>query len=344
MPYVLLYQARNNNRWFWTADQKFTSKKDQELMTWQSLTGLYQDFDNLKQDYPTRFGAKRADGFFALNLQDRKTLPLSVKPDQDPEPMQAASRYVITVKQGADLYYFRKSTKTFVKSANANASIWEELNAPIELAEKILQTKTIWNKQKKCDPSTLRIYDLTMGAFVWDPATTDQHALQANSLYRNVRRRIARHLANSPRLDDKAAIKHNLSTIDLDLEQILAALDVLIDSLQQKTSVDHLLNYYDKSVTQDLLHTIDLHTIELTDTEMLDASKIVSLIKETRVKRRRIKDLSIFLTALANSFDVAKFLTALETNPSYGSSYSFKDKDTADIVMGIIRQQEGEQV
>lgn len=206
MPYVLLYQARNNNRWFWTADQKFTSKKDQELMTWQSLTGLYQDFDNLKQDYPTRFGAKRADGFFALNLQDRKTLPLSVKPDQDPEPMKAASRYVITVKQWADLYYFRKSTKTFVKSANANASIWEELNAPIELAEKILQTKTIWNKQKKCDPSTLRIYDLTMGAFVWDPATTDQHALQANSLYRNVRRRIARHLANSPRLDDKAAI------------------------------------------------------------------------------------------------------------------------------------------
>lgn len=114
---------------------------------------------------------------------------------------------------------------------------------------------------------------------------------------------------------------------------------MLIDSLQQKPSVDHLLNYYDKSVTQDLLHTI-----ELTDTEMLDASKIISLIKETRVKRRRIKDLSIFLTALVNSFDVAKFLTALETNPSYGSSYSFKDKDTADIVMGIIRQQEGEQV
>lgn len=333
MPYVLLYQARNNNQWFWTADQKFTSKKDQELMTWQYLTGLYQDFDSLKQDYPTRFGAKRADGFFALNLQDRQTLPLSVKPDPDPKPMQAASRYVITVKQGADLYYFRKSTKTFVKSANANASIWEELNAPIELAEKILQTKTIWNKHKKCDPSTLRIYDLTMGVFVWDPATTDQHALQANSLYRTVRRRIARHLASSPRLDAKTAVKHNLPTIDLDLEQMLTALGILIDSLQQKPSVDHVLSYYDKSVTQDLLHTI-----ELTDTEMLDASKMVALIKETRVKRREIKDLSIFLTALANSFDVTKFLTALETNPSYGSSYSFKDKDMADIVMGIIKQ------
>lgn len=332
----MLYQARNNNQWFWTVDQKFTSKKDQELMTWQSLTGLYQDFDNLKQDYPTRFGAKRADGFFALNLQDQQALPLAAKPDQDPKPMQAASRYVITVKQWTDLYYFRKSTKTFVKSTNANASIWEELNAPIELAEKILQTKTIWNKQKKCDPSTLRIYDLTMGVFVWDPSTTDQRTLQANSLYRNVRRRIARRLASSSRLDAKTAVKHNLPTIDLELEQMMAALDVLIDSLQQKPSVDHLLNYYDKSVTQDLLHTI-----ELTDTEMLDASKIVALIKETRVKRREIKDLSIFLTALANSFDVARFLTALETNLLYGSSYSFKDKDTADIVMGIIRRQEG---
>lgn len=55
MPYVLMYQARSKQRWYWTIDQKFTSKKNREFVIWESLTGLHHDFDNLKRVYPTRF-------------------------------------------------------------------------------------------------------------------------------------------------------------------------------------------------------------------------------------------------------------------------------------------------
>lgn len=97
MPYVLMYQARSKQRWYWTIDQKFTSKKNHEFVIWESLTGLHHDFDNLRQTYPTRFRFKRSDSFFAFDLQDRETLPLATIAEKYPEVQESSARYVITV-------------------------------------------------------------------------------------------------------------------------------------------------------------------------------------------------------------------------------------------------------
>lgn len=72
MPYVLMYQARSQQRWYWTIDQRFTSKENREFVIWESLTGLHHDFDNLKQVYPTRFQSKRPDCFFHEGLTTNK--------------------------------------------------------------------------------------------------------------------------------------------------------------------------------------------------------------------------------------------------------------------------------
>ena len=101
MPYVLMYQARSQQRWYWTIDQKFTSKENHEFVIWESLIGLHHDFDNLKQDYPTRFRFKRSESFFALDLQNRETLPLATIAETDPEPQETSARYVITVMRNS---------------------------------------------------------------------------------------------------------------------------------------------------------------------------------------------------------------------------------------------------
>lgn len=98
-------------------------------------------------------------------------------------------------------------------------------------------------------------------------------------------------------------------------------------------TVDRLLNAYEKSVLQDFLHTI-----ELTDLDQLDQAAFLAAFQASRLERRKVKDLSIFLTALAESFDVKKFLNILQSNPSYGNSYSFKDKETADKISSLIRK------
>lgn len=64
----------------------------------------------------------------------------------------------------------------------------------------------------------------------------------------------------------------------------------------------------------------------------------LAAFQASRLERRKVKDLSIFLTALAESFDVKKFLNILQSNPSYGNSYSFKDKETADKINSLIRK------
>ena len=332
MPYVLMYQARSKQRWYWTIDQKFTSKKNCEFVIWESLTGLHHDFDNLRQAYPTRFRFKRPDSFFALDLQDRETLPLATIAENDPEAQETSARYVITVMRNSEMYYFRKSTKKF-EQTDVKASVWQELAAPIELAQKMAKSKTIWAHNKKCDPETLRIFDLASDEFVWEPSKEDQVTEPSYvPLFQTIEKRITAHLQNSSRINTDAAIRHNMPTIDCDLCEMLAAAGILVQGLAKKTAVDRLLNTYEKSILQDFLHTI-----ELTDLDQLDQSAFLAAFQASRLERRKIKDLSIFLTALAESFDVKKFLNILQSNPSYGNSYSFKDKETADKISNLIR-------
>lgn len=333
MPYVLMYQARSKQRWYWTIDQKFTSKKNHEFVIWESLTGLYHDFDNLKRVYPTRFRSKRLDSFFALDLQDRETLPLAAITEKDPEAQESSARYVITVMRNSEMYYFRKSTKKF-EQTDAKASVWQELAAPVELAQKLAKSKTIWAHNKKCDPETLRIFDLASDEFVWEPSKENLVTEPSYvPLFQTIEKRIDAHLQNRSRISTDAAVRHNTPTIDCDLCEMLAAVGVLVQGLAKKTAVDRLLNAYEKSVLQDFLHTI-----ELTDLDQLDQAAFLAAFQASRLERRKVKDLSIFLTALAESFDVKKFLNILQSNPSYGNSYSFKDKETADKISSLIRK------
>ena len=228
MPYVLMYQARSQQRWYWTIDQKFTSKENHEFVIWESLTGLHHDFDNLKQDYPTRFRFKWSESFFALDLQNRETLPLATIAETDPEPQETSARYVITVMRNSEMYYFRKSTKKF-EQTDAKASVWQELAAPVELAQKLAKSKTIWAHNKKCDPETLRIFDLASDEFVWEPSKENLVTEPSYvPLFQTIEKRIDAHLQNRSRISTDAAVRHNTPTIDCDLCEMLAAVGVLV--------------------------------------------------------------------------------------------------------------------
>ncbi len=355
MAYALIYTAKSSGKTSYWANPGFTGNGKRKY-TWDSPNEI--NFKQLKATYPTLFGNKSNDRFEILNLangqkqkityQVRKvtevrkeaTNPLATHPK-----MFRKTPYLIVLdRKGQDRKYWSNSQKAFVNTVNDRLSRWQDLDMAKESLRWIVN-----NQQLKAQYSdgTITILNGQTDQPVLSPAEVaklivlqpDQVVKKAKNVTQQstVYQALDQHFAQLPTQADlkvDTATDDELPGIDLskyDPALIFGAASYLIDALKEQKNVNQLLKRYDGAVLQDYLHVLEF--VGLDD---LDVDEFTAAFQENRQTRRQIKNLSLLLNALAQSFDPDKFWKALEDD-SASNQYHFRSASTAKKLQKLIK-------
>lgn len=120
-------------------------------------------------------------------------------------------------------------------------------------------------------------------------------------------------------------------------KETFIALSYIVRVIAQKPLIDKALKCYDKELLQDYLHTI-----ELADLSRFNANEFTNQLQQTRLKRRKIKNLALFLNIIAENMNVEKILKQLWQEPSLRNCYHYRHPETGQRMLDIMNVKSGE--
>lgn len=355
MSYALIYTAKSSGKTSYWANPGFTSNAKRKY-TWEKKQQI--DFQALKKQYPTLFNNKIADRFEVLDLsngQKTKVTKLTPQKQSDDTPKALKRSPYIIVKEDADhrRTYWSNSLKEFTATIVDQTSRWPKL--PTAKANfKSLVNNDLYTKQ------------LSGGVVMLWNVIQDQ-AIEQTTVSEKAALTVAKNLKPAPTKSNKPAkIKDNtphaemdrhyledpdqfdlrsdtmtdddLPGVDLDEfdpKRVYEAIRLIIDALAQRDTVNAALKKYDGAVLQDYLHVLEFVTLN-----NLNVEEFTAAFQKNRRERRQIKDLSLLLNALHQSFDEKKFWNALNGTDSTSNQYHFRSGSTAEKLTALIHQDE----
>ena len=359
MAYALIYTAKSSGKTSYWANPGFTGNGKRKY-TWDSPKDI--NFKQLNAKYPTLFGNKSNDRFEILNLTNGQKQKITYQVRQvnkvskeatpplatHPKMFRKTPYLIVLDRKGQPRKYWSNSQKAFVNTVNDRLSRWKELSAAEESLRWIVNnqqlkaqfsggTITIWNGQTNqpvLSPSEVaRLVAPQPTQVVNQVVKQAQKVSQQSPTYRALDQHFAQ-LPTQADLKVDTATDDELPGIDLskyDPALVFGAASYLIDALKEQKNVNQLLKRYDGAVLQDYLHVLEF--VGLDD---LDVDEFTATFQENRQTRRQIKNLSLLLNALAQSFEPNKFWKALEDD-SASNQYHFRSASTAKKLQKLIK-------
>lgn len=328
MTYELVYRSSKGNNNYWSVNERFTRKETGHFQ-WSSAIEINQIFPQLKAKYPTLFAKKKTERFYYLDVKSSKLIKLS--PDQEeikaaltpdgipqdnytcPLKITDSKYYAIAIDAPDGRYYFNTSKGVFLKTVNDEVRRWREFDKAAATANTIRVNKKIWNKYPDWNPLSNYVINLKTGAIVWPnkelnsffPASFESNYGTTNSAFllmmlEQLDTQLQEHFS-SINQQPMNTIEDPIEIPQIDFERYNAketfiALSYIVRVIAQKPLIDKALKCYDKELLQDYLHTI-----ELADLSRFNANEFTNQLQQTRLKRRKIKNLALFLNIIAEN-------------------------------------------
>lgn len=369
MTYELVYRSSKGNNNYWSVNERFTRKETGHFQ-WSSAIEINQIFPQLKAKYPTLFAKKKTERFYYLDVKSSKLIKLS--PDQEeikaaltpdgipqdnytcPLKITDSKYYAIAIDAPDGRYYFNTSKGVFLKTVNDEVRRWREFDKAAATANTIRVNKKIWNKYPDWNPLSNYVINLKTGAIVWPnkelnsffPASFESNYGTTNSAFllmmlEQLDTQLQEHFS-SINQQPMNTIEDPIEIPQIDFERYNAketfiALSYIVRVIAQKPLIDKALKCYDKELLQDYLHTI-----ELADLSRFNANEFTNQLQQTRLKRRKIKNLALFLNIIAENMNVEKILKQLWQEPSLRNCYHYRHPETGQRMLDIMNVKSGE--
>lgn len=359
MTYELVYRSSKGNNNYWSINEKFT-RKGKDHFQWKSAIEINQIFPELKAKYPTLFAKKKTERFYYLDVKLGKLVKLS--PDQGeikaaltpagtpqanytcPLKISDGKYYAIAIDATDGRHYFNTSKGIFLKTVNEEVRRWREFDKAAATANTIRVNKKIWNKYPDWNPMSNYVINLRTGAIVW-PNEDLSSALENNygttnsafllMMLEQLNTQLQEHFS-SVNQQPVNTIEDPIEIPQIDFEKYNAeetftALSYIVKVMVQKPLVDKALKNYDKELLQDYLHTV-----ELADLSQFNADAFTEQLQQARLKRRKVKNLALFLNIIAENMDIEKILKQLWQEPSLRNCYHYRHHETGQQMLDIL--------
>lgn len=361
MPYQLVYLPKSGNKNYWTTNSNFTHKPANHL-SWDNLAQLIADFPVLKAQYPTIFNNRRDDRFYVYDNDGKMVGNLIEKLDTLSAEYPQLSWQLSTIKYPpkahyairatvAEQEYYYNSSKgkngSFISPGEGEIRFWkqQELDKAPATAQNLCRNKNFLQKLPGLLPEHLVVINVRTNQIVWStqqltPVQKAKQVTSSNNLLERVKIQLNEHFTQSDQeviLNDQAE-QQEMLTVDLErysAPQVFAALCYLPEALDQRTTVNKLLDTYDQAILQDFLHTV-----ELTDIQQLDGAAFVKSFRRIRQERRKIKDLSILLNTIGDNIDQASILKQLLNHQSLHNQYHYRNRELGDQLLKMVKPAE----
>lgn len=350
MSFELAYISKNGTHSYLTTNFGFTHKA-KDHRQWANLDQMKQDLIKIKKEHASAFNTRKKNQFY---VYDTDTTSLTTvdwskqpTPEGDEDAQLEKKPYVIAIDTNEGRYYL--STKQgengkFVAKLDKQIRHWTDLQKARSTVLSLHLNNKFWANYPNWQSQDTFVLDTRTDSPAWvnDALTTTEQLDQSiaptinGPQLRAQIQRLKRQL--TPRFDPNVrhlpsksmARQKPVPEIDLtkyNAEKVFAAVEYLVEVVSYKKEINRLLNYYDKLVSQDFLHTV-----EVADLNDFDSQKFVIALHEMRQKRRKIKDLNIMLNALATNWDADSTLRELVNNASLHNQYYYRDGVTATIM------------
>lgn len=361
MSFELVYISKAGNHSYWTRNHNFSKKIDNHFQ-WAQIKEIQVQL--LAKKYPTIFQNKNDQRFSVLNTDtnDLQPLPNSSDPDFDhehaipnvtkqrPYPQAVITQaiqkqldtgkksFVIVTVVDQSFQYLDTTQKNhgdFVPILNKQVRRWDDSTKAIKTAETLYKNQKFWKECSNVEDKLLCVLDAKKDIVIWssdDPNIQLNPTAQLLAQLQQLDTQLQKHFHptdDSDIDDDNSMMKQgpDLNLGGIDAPHVFEALEYLIHALTWREKVNQLLNYYDKRILQD-----QLHTVELTDLSHFKAKDFIEYLQRSRRNRRQIKDLSIILDCLADNMDADAILAGLKNHPSLHNHYCYRDQATAEMM------------
>lgn len=342
MAYELAYISKNGTHSYFSKNYGFTRKAANHWQ-WQTPALLKTELPALKREHITSFNTRKPRQFYILDTETRQLEQL-VLPEDTPAINKVSSLalgsnqyYAVAIDgDGGPLFLNTKEGKLTAK-LNESVRLWDDLQKARATASSLRLNKRFWLNYRELNPQTTYVLNLVTNQRVC-PAEAGEGSNDSEEILNTVALEIQltqlrdrlkpRFEPANRQLPSKEKLHEHPADIDLEkynAEKVFAALSYLLEALTQKKKADKLLNYYDKFITQDFLHVA-----EVADLEKFASTVFVNRLHASRVRRRQIKDLDLFLNAIADNLNIWELLKQLGTNASLHNQYYYRDRETAE--------------
>lgn len=341
MAYELAYISKNGTHSYFSKNYGFTRKAANHWQ-WQTAALLKAELPALKQKHITSFNTRKPRQFYILDTEtkqlERLTLPAETPAIDKVSSLAFGSSQYYAVAIDSDKERLFLNTKEGKLTARLNESVrlWDDLQKAQATASSLRLNKRFWLNYHELDPQATYVFNLVTNQRVW-PAKAGKDGDDSKEVLNTVALEIQlrqlrdqlkpRFSLENCQLPSKEKLHERPADVDLEkynAGRVFAALSYLLEALTQKNKTDKLLNYYDKFITQDFLHVA-----EAADPENLDNAAFVKQLHDSRVRRRQIKDLDLFLNAIADNLNIWELLKQLGNNASLHNQYYYRDRETA---------------
>lgn len=359
MPYQLVYLPKSGNKNYWTIDHSFTHKMKNHCF-WDDSAQLIADLPTLKAQYPTIFNNRRDDRFYLYDEDDKpvaNVMEMMIAPTADTFQTTGQPSAIPIIAHGSKEYYairadidkqqyYYDSSKgkngSFVTLGAGEIRFWkrQELDKAIATAQNLCRNKNFLKKLPGLTPKNLIVVNIRTNESVWSAQSMEAENANQTSptdeLLAKVKAQLDEHFDWSDRgeiLNDQGE-QLKMPTVDLEhysAPQVFAALCYVIEALNQRATVNSLLDVYDQFILQDYLHTV-----ELTDAHQLDSAAFIESLQKMRQERRKVKDLSVLLNAIGDNIDQTTILKQLLGHQSLHNQYHYRHHQLGDQLLKMI--------
>ena len=272
MTYELVYRSSKGNNNYWSVNERFTRKETGHFQ-WSSAIEINQIFPQLKAKYPTLFVKKKTERFYYLDVKSSKLIKLS--PDQ--EEIKAAltpdgipqDNYTCPLKITDSKYY-------------AIA-----IDAP-DGRYYFNTSKGVFLKTVNDEVRRWREFDKAAATAKFLLMMLEQLDTQLQEHFSSINQQPMNTIEDPIEIPQIDFERYNA-------KETFIALSYIVRVIAQKPLIDKALKCYDKELLQDYLHTI-----ELADLSRFNANEFTNQLQQTRLKRRKIKNLALFLNIILN--------------------------------------------
>lgn len=360
MAFELVYISKAGNHSYWTRNHNFSKKMDNHFQ-WTKIKEI--QVQQLTKKHPTIFRTKNEQRFYILNtdthdlqpllnasdftsneqttpdVTKQKTYPQAVITQAIQKQLASSKKSFVIVTIVDQSFQYLDTTLNnhgdFVPILNKQVRRWDDSTKAIKTAETLYKNEKFWNECSIFEDKLLCVLDAKKDIVIWSSEDPDAQLSATSQLLARLQQldtQLQAHFqpTNAADIDDNTLMmkqRPEINLSDIDAPHVFAALAYLVHALSFQEKVNKLLNYYDKRILQD-----QLHTVELTDLSHFKAKEFLEYLQQSRHDRRKIKDLSIMLNCLADNMDVDAILAGLKNHPSLHNHYCYRDQATAQMM------------